>query len=492
MNTGFSSSETASTSPNFFAPTSQTPPSFAGRIGVARADITPPVGINNRNWGAATRQVCEGIHRPLTATALTFATDENAIPLVFIALDLGWWRDREDEGTVRNGLLEALGLPSSQLIMNLSHTHAGPCISLQNEAQPGGHLIRPFLHFVRETCIELVQNALQHARESTLSFTQDGCCLARNRDVRDPFAPHRFVVGYDAQTPCDQTLLVGRVSDSRGETRATVVNYACHPTTLAWQNALISPDYIGAMREVVETQTGAPCLFLQGASGELAPRQQFGGDLEIADRLGRQLGFSCLSALQALPPHDTRLELREIVESGAPLALWHETPFAPNRALAATESRVELPLQTDLPSLESLETEVARLQGAPELGDNRAQIERLRRKMGVRRIVGEGQSWPMPIWGWRLGDILWFGQPNEAYSPLQTELRARFADAAVVVMNLCNGSCGYLPPAPLYDEEIYAVWQSPFARGGLEKLIGAAEELLRETAKFPPETTIST
>ena len=79
-----------------------------------------------------------------------------------------------------------------------------------------------------------------------------------------------------------------------------------------------------------------------------------------------------------------------------------------------------------------------------------------------------------------------FGQPNEAYSPLQTELRARFPDAAVVVMNLCNGSCGYLPPAPLYDEEIYAVWQSPFARGGLEMLIGAAEELLRETAEFSP------
>ena len=33
---------------------------------------------------------------------------------------------------------------------------------------------------------------------------------------------------------------------------AVVVNYACHPTTLAWQNTLISPDYPGALRELVE------------------------------------------------------------------------------------------------------------------------------------------------------------------------------------------------------------------------------------------------
>ena len=39
----------------------------------------------------------------------------------------------------------------------------------------------------------------------------------------------------------------------------TAVGYAAHPTSLAWENTLISPDYPGALREVVETATGAPC-----------------------------------------------------------------------------------------------------------------------------------------------------------------------------------------------------------------------------------------
>ena len=40
------------------------------RVGFARADITPPVGIYHRMWGAALHDRATGVHRPLTATAL--------------------------------------------------------------------------------------------------------------------------------------------------------------------------------------------------------------------------------------------------------------------------------------------------------------------------------------------------------------------------------------------------------------------------------------
>ena len=82
---------------------------------------------------------------------------------------------------------------------------------------------------------------------------------------------------------CDDTVLVARATDEQGRTLATIVNYACHPTTLAWENTLISPDYPGAMREVVEGATRAPCVFLQGASGDVGPREGFVGDVRVAD-----------------------------------------------------------------------------------------------------------------------------------------------------------------------------------------------------------------
>ena len=40
------------------------------RFGIDRGDVTPPVGIYHRLWGAATHERAAGVHRPLTATAL--------------------------------------------------------------------------------------------------------------------------------------------------------------------------------------------------------------------------------------------------------------------------------------------------------------------------------------------------------------------------------------------------------------------------------------
>ena len=40
-------------------------------------------------------------------------------------------------------------------------------------------------------------------------------------------------------------------------------NYGCHPTSLGPGNMHISPDYIGAAREILEDTFGGTALFLQ-------------------------------------------------------------------------------------------------------------------------------------------------------------------------------------------------------------------------------------
>ncbi len=453
------------------APVAAPPAGFSGIIGVSRRDITPPPGINARNWGAATFDVAQGIHRPLLATALTLQAAAEQPPLVLVALDLGWWRDRDDEALVRRGILDALGMPEERLIMALGHTHAGPCISLLNAEQPGGQLIRPYLEALRDACVLAITAALAGATQAQLTWGLGRCALASNRDLPD-ISRSRFLTGYNPDAVADDTLLVGRITTGAGRTLATLVNYACHPTTLAWQNTLISPDYVGAMREVIEAHTdGAPCLFLQGASGELAPREQYTGDITVADRHGRALGWACLSTLEAMPSPGMRLGFDSVVESGAPLAVWREVQWRAPDHLAAVQSTVVLPLKPDLQSLAAIEAQLA--------GTNDpVMLERLRRRWGVRRIVGDGDAWSMPIYAWRIGDALLVAQPNEAYSWFQQELRRRFAPRTLAVLNLSNGSCGYLAPAALYAEDIYAVWQSPFAVGGLEALVERATAVL--------------
>src|SRR5215218_7117134 len=136
--------------------------SFRGRIGVAREDITPPVGIYARSWGAAKRDVAEGIHRALTLTCITFQRDANDAPLVLIAADLGWWRSREDEWAIRGPILEALTLDPSRLMICLSHTHSGPSLQRENAFRPGGDLIEPYQANLLDCAARATRSALQN------------------------------------------------------------------------------------------------------------------------------------------------------------------------------------------------------------------------------------------------------------------------------------------------------------------------------------------
>src|SRR5262249_50753625 len=119
-----------------------------------------------------------------------------------------------------------------------------------------------------------------------------------------------------------------RVTGDDGAVRAILFNYACHPTTLAWDNRLLSPDYVGAAREVLEVAFGAPALFLQGASGDLGPREGFVGDTAVADRHGRQPGYAVASAVEGWPRPGASSVYTGIVKSGADIGTWAWQPLA--------------------------------------------------------------------------------------------------------------------------------------------------------------------
>jgi hypothetical protein len=449
---------------------------FKGLIGAARRDITPPAGIYSRMWGAAKHDVAAGVHRPLTMTVLTLqAADEK--PLVLAAIDLGWWRTISDERFFREGLLNALSLPAANVMINLAHTHAGPSLSSEETELQGGEHIKPYQHSLRDALIEATREALDKKQPAALDWNHGHCNLACNRDLPDPAKP-RVVTGFNPGKPADTTLLLGRVCDLSGRVIATLINYACHPVTLAWENNLISPDYVGAAREVVEANTrGAPCLFFQGASGDQAPRDQYTGDERVADQNGRQLGFAALSVLNNMLPAHTRLDYAGVVESGAPLATWHPAKHSHSAVLEARFQEIKLPLK-QLPTVAELDVALAAC-------SDRVTAERLRRKRSLRRGLGDAPVASMPAWVWRVGDAFIAGQPNEAYALMQTELRRQFAPHPVMIMNLVNGSFGYLPPAELFDLDLYTVWQTPFERGCLEKTMQTISGMI-DTLKTTP------
>lgn len=163
-----------------------------------------------------------------------------------------------------------------------------------------------------------------------------------------------------------------------------------------------------------------------------------------------------------MEPAGQQLHFDGVVESGAPLAAWRHQPVKISSELAAVEMAADMELK-DWPGADELEQQ--RLDC-----DDRALEERLRRKRDIRRSLGDGSSFPLAVHAWRIGDAVLVGCAGEAYSQLQQTLRSRFPDLALICVNLINGSVGYLPPADLYDVDVYPVWQTPFDRGCLERI----------------------
>lgn len=450
-------------------------PGLRSRVGTSRWDITPNLDVAARNWGAAKHIFAKSVHRPLTGTALAISSVETESPaLLLIVMDLGWWLRHGDAEALRERILRELELPEASVIINLTHTHAGPVIDSDAPPESNPQAIRDYMEQVASSCVTGGREAIANQEAATTLFRTGRCGLATQRDLIDPDNPARFLTGFNPEAPADDTLLTALSLNEEGEVLASLINYACHPTTLAWENTAISPDFPGAMRELIENETAqSPCLFLQGASGELAPAEQYSGDPALADRHGRELGHAALATVAPLRSRQSHLRFEGMMESGAPLAIWQACSQPADPTVRAMVIPIDLPLKSDLPSMAEVEQALSKVEDG-------FQKTRWMRKKGVRQSVGDGPNFTAKLWLWRLGDAAVVAMPFEAYSVFQIELRAAFPDVPILVLNTANGHIGYIPPAPLYDYDLYTVWQSPLARGAHEKFFSAAREGLRE------------
>lgn len=455
------------------------------KVGFARADITPPVGIYHRMWGAALHDRATGVHRPLTATAMHLEALDGSSKLIVLGLDHCILDAREVEN-IRNRVGRTA---PDDVMVALSHTHGACWMSRTRSALPGGDLIGPYLDMLADICEHVAKKAAGSAHPATLVFGRGTCDLARERNFYDANSK-QFVCGFNPEGKSDDTVLVAKaVADATGDVLGTVVNYACHPTTLAWQNTLISPDYVGAMREVIEFNTEAPCLFLQGASGDLGPKDGYVGDVNVADRNGRQLGFAALSALEALPQPGTHFHFAGPVVSGAILGSWQHTPVSDieRKQFEAWRTRrfvVALPYRLDLPKAdatkvelakwESEETEARAANDEARVSKCRAMAEQMTRQLTRLAAMPPGPAYPYRIAVSRLGGSVWVFCPGELYQAFQVGLRERFPNAAVMIATVTNDwQPGYLPAASSYGYGIYQEVIAAVAAGALETVLEA-------------------
>jgi hypothetical protein len=223
------------------------------QAGAATADITPPTGFPM--WGYASRKDTPsvGVLDRLLARALVLAADGKRIALV--SVDLGRGPPRAVMQSLRKRVAAA-GI--TQVFIVASHTHHGPVLEL--DSWPSRE--KPYVRELEDKLADLILRAAKALKPARIGVAAKEVRLNRNRHSQRPDAP------------VDRQLLVLRVEDSHGKPIAHAVNFAAHATLHDRAILKFSADYPGVMARKVEKETEAPCLFLQGAAGDLSPQTE--------------------------------------------------------------------------------------------------------------------------------------------------------------------------------------------------------------------------
>jgi neutral ceramidase len=471
---------------------SEPPASPALRVGVARADITPPVGITPVIWGAQLHPRAAGVDMPLYATALALrdaATDTAAVivdlDLLLLPFDLA--------DAMRQAVAALSGVPREHVRVSATHGHSGPALA-PTWVKEGSELIAPYVGSLPGKVAGAAWEALRAARPARLAHGTGRCDLAVNRRFRTPDG--RMVVGRNADGFVDRTVRVLRFDDADERPLASLVHYACHPILMAWENRLLTPDYPGATRATVEQITGAPCLFLQGCAGDVGPADVFTrghtGDTRFYRRAGAMLGAEAARVFLGLERAHRRPAFSHVLVSGAPLAVYDPGPLEePDGTVAVVCERVALPVRP-LPAPDEAERlagaameELAALRRAhPDEAEavQRANVraKHARMRADQARLAQGRPHVPLELQAIRVGDAALLGAPMEVFGELGHAVAQASPFAWTAVSGYTNGSAGYLPTRRAAGEGGYEVeTASPFAPEAGERFVGAAGGLLR-------------
>ncbi len=234
------------------------------KAGVAKVDITPPVGV--QMWGYFNRlKGAEGTIDPLYARVLVLEAGDQR--LAYVDLDLGRTFGPASIERLRQAAKQSSGI--NCLIVQATHTHAGPVVM---DVYPSG--TPAWETSALDKIEQAIQQAHEHAVPVRLGTGYGKAYIGYNRRRLNPDGTVTMVWNNSARVatwPVDPTVSIMRIDQMDGQPLAILVNYACHPVTFGSDNMRFSADFPGVMCKVVEKAFGDKPLafFMQGAPGDI-------------------------------------------------------------------------------------------------------------------------------------------------------------------------------------------------------------------------------
>lgn len=441
------------------------------KAGVARVDITPPVGT--MMGGHRLRKApSEGIHDPLYARALIFEQDKQRIAIV--TTDLGAIGQDVVEKT-RKLIENKAGIKKEAILISASHTHSGPdtflfCGKKINESYLS--ILPNYLAgavFWAANTMQLVKVGVGRGKIKGTSFnrrikTRDGKVRLNWEKI-----PPGEIIG---RGPVDKELGIIKVETLKGKLLATLVNFTLHAAVIGPQNLLFSADWPGyATKLIEEAKKDCVALFTNGAEGNINHIKNPGereGSFGEAQRIGNIVGAEALKTLERIfTVSKTRIQAKA---KDMKISL-RNPPFSNLNQAKKLISKKERELSRS--KSQKLERD---LQYAKEILWIMEQNKR-EEEIKIQTLA--------------IGDAILVGVPAEYFVEYGLEIKAESSFNYTFIVGLANGYIGYIPTLESFEEGGYEVEfcaTSRFIPQTGERIKNVALKLIAQLAESQIET----
>lgn len=398
-------------------------PAFAAewKVGVAAVSITPEEPIHLFGYSSRATPF-ESVAGDIYAKALAIE-DAEGNRGVIVTTDLVGLQDAFS-GEIAERIEERTGLARRRLMLNASHNHTGPVVSLDPITQGNlGHgdmsaeeaaRTVSYSRRLQDQIVDVVAAAIEDLKPAELAWGVSHVGFVMNRRSGESGAIH---MAPNPGGAIDATVPVLKATAPDGTLRCLLFGCACHNTTLTPDHNLIAGDYAGDAQAVLEDRyPGVQAMFLSGCGADANPEPR--GGLEQSKRHGEALAAAVGNVVDGTS-----------TQIAGPLRTAYEA--------------VDLPLMKLTPADLAKYVERGGVQGM--------MAEQMKRVIAAGGTLKEQYRAPVAVWQFGEGLTL-VALPGEGVADYAELIGRRLRSRNVWVSSYNNDCFGYLPTAQVVRE----------------------------------------
>lgn len=436
------------------------------RAGFTKFDITPKKLLPLDGYWARCNDNAQGIHDRLHGRICILEHQHKMV--IFVTLDLLGVHTQFVERVKEEIIRRTQGVETLVLV-SCTHTHSGPQgfartfpISSNSFQQYSKEIRQNIENTVKKVLegFERARTRIQNSKGKTkLSFGKSKvAAVSANR--------------LDPEQNINQQVRSLLAKDEEGNWIGCLSNFACHPTILSHENMLYSGDLFGeATKKVEKLHPSLACLLTNGAEGDISTR--FTREEQSFTEVQRLSSFLAEGIQRSL-------------ENAKPLI---------NHGLCFESIKLKLPSKP-LPGISTIKNQLKRvrdrLRKARDLtyGEGRklqTELEALKILIKLRKSKesqGGEELEKIPIYGVRIGEIIFVSVPGEMFAQTWDEITAEApAGMDVVLLGLTNGYVGYFPTRKSSEQKSYEALISKFSDNATRKVRDKVVEIINRLSE---------